>query len=45
MAGGFSCPWCPTVVMIVDNEASARVFMESHLDGHFSIGLPMAGAA
>lgn len=43
--GGYSCPWCPTKVMVVTSDAAARSYMEHHLDGHFSIGLPLAGAA
>jgi hypothetical protein len=42
---GYSCPWCPTVVLVVDSEAAARSYMEHHLDGHFSIGLPLAVVA
>lgn len=42
---GYSCPWCPTVVLVAASEVAARSRMERHLDGHFSIGLPLAGAA
>ena len=39
---GYSCPWCPTVVLVVDDQAAARRVMESHLDNHFAqpIGRP-----
>lgn len=44
---GYSCPWCPTVVMVVDSARAAREFMESHLDGHFAqaIGRPRQDVA
>ena len=53
---GYSCPFCPTTVvvtgaqgprdlMLVATSEEARRAMESHLDGHFGIGLPVGGAA
>lgn len=53
---GYSCPFCPTQVMVmtgqqppslmlVGTQEQARKVMESHLDGHFSIGLPAEVAA
>lgn len=42
---GYSCPWCPTVVLVVDDQASAVRVMETHLDGHFAhaVGRPTPG--
>lgn len=53
---GYSCPFCPTTVTAAAQQSprlalglatqeQARMVMESHLDGHFSIGLPLVGAA
>ena len=44
---GFSCPWCPTEVMVVDDQEAARRVMESHLDGHMAqpIGRPAPDVA
>ncbi len=43
---GYSCPWCPTSVLVVDDQAAARRVMESHLDSHFAhaIGRPVVAA-
>lgn len=46
---GYTCPWCPLVVVVADSPVAARTYMETHLDGHFAqpIGrpVPMADVA
>lgn len=40
---GYSCPWCPTTVLVATSLEAARDVMERHLDGHFSHAVPVAG--
>lgn len=40
---GYSCPWCPTTVLVATSQDAAREVMEAHLDGHFSQAVPVTG--
>lgn len=43
---GYTCPWCPLAVVVVDSAEAARTYMETHLDSHFAqpIGRPVVAA-
>ncbi len=43
--GGYSCPWCPIVVMVVDDRDAARRYMEAHLDDHMAHAVGRPGVA
>lgn len=42
---GYTCPWCPTTVLVATTQEAARDVMEAHLDGHFAVAVPVTGPA